>query len=404
MSDNKGGVEVPRKKHETEEDACDDDDWRQKCVDKFGLLPLPDEWLHDKLRELSTSNNHTWKRYFTYRDSVTKSKNICTGAGPKKLKTRMEIDADTIGYPLWSKHAFPFSSHGMRISEYDAVIFSPYAIPQAIELEHRYQYRTRMYSIEFFCNWGFKLRRFDGDKSTATQTETTSAKQKHGDVIQQRLAKLYPEGGFFYEDPPYDTNTGFEYLCSNGVQDPPDNEGTDIWHFVEKINVSNFTPSTVSRMRRWLFGSFKSTEILSDYDFLLLLFASCGCSNFEQSNGESFGYTWSPSGEVDDEMEAMGLDTINGLSWLEYQARLVSGSLRPQDTYYEPYDEVGAKGFWGESVLQEKADAYFADEEEEEEMKELWKVPWMVWERGENRYGLLNHSEHGVNETNCILS
>ncbi len=74
MSNYKGGEDVPsdssKKQKVKDSSSEEDDDWRQKCIDKFGLLPLPNEWLHDKLRDLSTSDNHIWKKYFNFRNSV----------------------------------------------------------------------------------------------------------------------------------------------------------------------------------------------------------------------------------------------------------------------------------------------------------------------------------------------
>ena len=78
-------------------------------------------------------------------------------------------------------------------------------------------------------------------------------------------------------------------------------------------------------MRRWLFGSILSSEVISDFDFLRLIFASCGSPNFDIIYGR-IGYTWCPDTEVQSELIAMGIDVSKySLSWLEYQARSVSG-------------------------------------------------------------------------------
>ena len=51
------------------EDAVD---WRQRCIDRFHLKPLPNEWLVNAatkkyIEALSLSDNACWKRYFEFR-------------------------------------------------------------------------------------------------------------------------------------------------------------------------------------------------------------------------------------------------------------------------------------------------------------------------------------------------
>jgi hypothetical protein len=73
---------------------------------------------------------------------------------------------------------------------------------------------------------------------------------------------------------------------------------TELWiqspgSYVEKSTVTNFNPTTIARMRRWLFGSMKSAENLSDFDFLRLIFSSCGYTRFEPIHGD-IGHKWVP--------------------------------------------------------------------------------------------------------------
>lgn len=51
------------------EDAVD---WRQRCIERFHLKPLPNEWLVNAatkkyIEALSLSDNACWKRYFEFR-------------------------------------------------------------------------------------------------------------------------------------------------------------------------------------------------------------------------------------------------------------------------------------------------------------------------------------------------
>ena len=75
-----------------------------------------------------------------------------------------------------------------------------------------------------------------------------------------------------------------------------------------------------------------------------------------------------------------------------YQARLVTGTLRPQDMFYEPYDVLERKSCWGINLLEEVEED---DEEEDgvlhglmeegEDWEDIRAVPWVLWERAEKR-------------------
>ena len=52
--------------------AGDAVDWRQRCIERFHLKPLPGEWLVNAatkkyIEALSLSDNACWKRYFEFR-------------------------------------------------------------------------------------------------------------------------------------------------------------------------------------------------------------------------------------------------------------------------------------------------------------------------------------------------
>ena len=73
-------------------------------------------------------------------------------------------------------------------------------------------------------------------------------------------------------------------------------------------------------------------------------------------------------------------DGFTGLNWLEYQARLVAGALRPFDKYYVPYDTLEAKSEWGMKVLEVCEDGQYNQGDDD---LDLSQAPWMVWERAE---------------------
>ena len=132
-------------------------------------------------------------------------------------------------------------------------------------------------------------------------------------------------------------------------------------------------------MREWLFGSHKSTQVLDEFAFLRLIFASYGTADFATLHGDA-GYIWSPDPDMRGEMIAegvMGEDDDAKLSWLEYQARLVSGAIRPRDKYYVPYDLLEAKSEWGRMVLEVSAPGKYAEDDEDLSAAQSW----LVWER-----------------------
>lgn len=75
-------------------------------------------------------------------------------------------------------------------------------------------------------------------------------------------------------------------------------------------------------------------------------------------------------------------DETVGISWLEHRVRLISGSLRSLDLYYEPFDVIEAKKEWGLHVLREKwdRDIMNGDDGDNERQELLGKAPWIVWE------------------------
>jgi hypothetical protein len=361
----------------------------------FELAPLP--WSNERLDAVSQADDETWKRYHEYRTRLETEAAIEDGEDDDaemevdnedddgktrvlcKCQEALKKQVEAVDYEPWRRHTFQnvddlqwkSSSTEIRSITTCATVFSPYILPHAIELEHRYHCRPRYTWCEFYCYWHFRLVRFDGEPN--------------GDEVQQRLARTYPKDMILL-NPTYVADDDMEVLCSNGYMDPPQIQEEVEWVRVEDIDVHNFTPNTVCRMRDWLFGSLKSTEILSDYDFLRLIFASYGTAGFKTLDGD-VGHFWLIHSELHSQLIAGGIvdkdneeyKDFTGLHWLEYQARLVAGALRPQDKYYVPHDVLAAKSEWGRRVLQVCEPGKYNEDDNED----LSQAPWLVWERAE---------------------
>lgn len=171
------------------------------------------------------------------------------------------------------------------------------------------------------------------------------------------------------------------------------------WTAIEDIGTDNFTPRTISRMKRWLLGNLvKAGDVISDYDFLNAFFTSVGCKGFESSCFEaSYGYTFNFYSHKDslEQAQADGLieedeEDFPSMSWLEYQARWATNALRPIDRYYVGYNLLESKASWGKNVIddctnqdqEEKIKQYL---EEDEEIEDLARCPWLLWERASKR-------------------
>lgn len=359
--------------------ASSSSSWRQKCQQDFGLVELPKE-----CEQLSQANDESWKRYHQYRtqieqDASMEEEDDDDGKARvlKKMHQALQQEADDVHCPQWLAHTFQNVDNVQLESDTEfrsittcATLFSPFLVPHAVKLQHTYHYRPQSDWCEFYCNWHFSLERFDGNLN--------------GDGRQQQLAQIYPADTILLNSL-YNAEEGMEVLCSNGYMNPPRTLEQVDWIPIEDTFVDNFTPHTVQRIRGWLcLSTATSNSSMSDFDFLRLLFASYGTPNFETFCNDEIGvgHVWSPSLEVQDQLnlnDTGDADNTN-LNWLEYQARLVSGALRPHDKYYEPFDVQAKKAEWGRRVLQvcQPPSKYSIDEDED-----LNQTPWLVWERAQ---------------------
>jgi hypothetical protein len=228
-----------------------------------------------------------------------------------------------------------------------------------------------------------------------------------GDETQQRLAKRYPKGWHFPSDSLpggiFFTDDGEEELCSNCYVDPPSvKEQYEDWQPIENIQTCNLTPSSLRRIRGWIFGSAShSMALLDNFSLLRLIFASGGTADFGSILGQT-GHSWPSYSNRQRAFDALVADgvlaeesdpyeSIKGVCWLEYQARLITGALRPQDLYYEPYDIMDAKTSWAEGVLQNAIEGSDGEDDEDEDdeddeddvMGAIRAAPFLLWEKAE---------------------
>jgi hypothetical protein len=306
----------PKKRKAVEEDASSCAFWRNKCIEKFLLRPVPDGWKN----QVAEGSEEAWKQYYRYR-TARESKDDhdqVYNDGDEELiqswkKSMRRLIKKTFGKDnMWK---WPHTLRGgnmewedcdeLRSSQYFGYIWSPYAIPHAIVLEHRRHFRTRMSSVEFHTTWGYILLDLEDDIS---------------------------------EDD--DEEAEFKTLCSDCFKDEELR--------LDVIKHSHLNQTTISRLRKFLFGTNKpesKEEICDEYSFLLLLFGSMGTFDFQDLAEGHIGYEWCPEdgdagvrekmirdGVIEDEEEAYEVR----ITWLEHRMRHVTGNLGAIHKYYTP--------------------------------------------------------------------
>lgn len=399
--------------------------WRAKCISRWNLREVPSAWcegnpqLAAHYEKLSRANDTTWKRYHKRRLLFEKKRKNSEedyhddfNANLRKLATkRLEDHLSTPGGRVLVPHVVVILEDSIcddiepRSYEFEGVIFSPFALPRAVRLKHKYHNRGRLSWVEFFVDWAFQLTSFDGVSV--------------GDEVQQRLAEQFPKGisGRFQHCG--NDGSGFEDLCGARLLDPPETHDIadigSVWSPVYDLQKDNLSPTTVRRLRSWLFGSAcqATKQLVSDWDLLVLLFASCGSDVRSGPLRGRVGYSWEASfaGEThvrkilkaegcdskgqdcgSEESDTEDSDSEGGgpsVSWLEHAARTATGALRPIDSYFEPYDLLEAKAIWGRKVLDARITyrlRNFFDEdagEDFDEDSEECKAPWIIWETAE---------------------
>lgn len=315
--------------------TANDVNWRQKCIDEFKLLSIPAEWKVDE--KTSTATNDVWRAYFHHRKQCeSRAKTLYAGQDSdgydyylekdlvKQCRNKLKQMQEAIGgaastwlditYVQVTELVPEYDGIGdISTAEYKAIVWSMYAIPHSVELEHRYHCRPRYSSVEFSTSWYYTLKYYTDVVST------------------------------FREDK--------RKLCSNCFEDERLR--------LDCIDARGLDSYTVSCLRLHLFGanSDESKQALNDFDFLRLLFASMATPDFETLKG-NVGYAWQPGlgSRAEKELVDEGLvanirDAMTiKIKWLEYEVRRVTDTLRPIDKYYEPPRLQDALGYDSEEM------------------------------------------------------
>jgi hypothetical protein len=309
-----------------------DSDWRTKCIEEFKLQPIPVTWSD----QVARGSEKAWKKYFEYRKQLVKKggdQDDCVEKTLQGWESTME-DLEFEIFPeqefnpeqpgLWQTHLSIRnlrldSNNRMGSAQFHGCVYSPYALPRGINLQHWYHRRPRYSTMEFCVEWAYKLLDFEdaGDED-------------------------------FDEDQDEDDESGgFTTLCSNCFEDE--------YLRADVIDVSHLNQNTVDRLRRFLFGAIEESKPVycNDVSFLRLLFGSMGTfgddGSYATLNHGWIGYSWTSPSSVREKMikeSAIGLDeSYTEISWLEHRIREATGALRPIDAYYTAPTIKDAPGY-----------------------------------------------------------
>lgn len=345
--------EQPAPSHQKTSVPTSDGDIILKMVEDYSLLDVPEKWLNKspQLRQLC-SNVDAWRTYSKFRRAVTKGagyrpqsndannddipQQVLQDQGNdilKKTDDDLRDLSSVLSYPYpkcIGAYMWPDSAH-VRINHMDlssnekelkqvvnsldmtAMIFSPLAVPRAIQLIHKYDRNAGTDNVVVHATFDCRTVSFQNGKvERGAWNKFVSVEINNDEII--------------------------------------------------STNVDGLTQHAVSDLRGWLFGAAAdgtsatdaraeyegATAILDDYALLSLIFATAFTPLTPSSSyhsplwQRSIGPTW-PSNHMvldDDKRRINELQlelgkTIRETSWLEYEARRVTGHLRRQDEHFE---------------------------------------------------------------------
>lgn len=333
----------PAEKKRKAGDSSETLSWRAKSIEEFGLQPVPDGWKDS----VAIGSEEAWKSYYAYRSRVEcrqSEEDVSVGEIDSDGDCRDDENSDFMkewkhkmtarieeymandcqwhwtprfGDLIWEE------CDELRSAEYYANVWSPYAIPHAIELEHRYHCRTRYSSIEFGTVWSY--REVDFEEKDAIDSDE------------------------------------YKELCSNCFKD--EELRADV------ITSSHMNKLTGQRLRSFLFGSHSEeckNVTCSDMSFWLLLFGSMGTTdpNLEKDpKGGDHGYSWQPCYNKELRKKLYDLKAVegndregdpngpfdeyypNGCSWLKHRLLKITGNLGAVTKNYQPPTIKDAPGY-----------------------------------------------------------
>ena len=342
--------------------SCSIEDVVLRMIEKYSLLEMPPCLAHGKEGTQSIqdicSNNNAWQSYARFREEVENGEGLCSSTNSnyhqlllQEASYDLRAVAHKISYPypkcigayMWPKCVYT-RINDMGVSwecpndvqvepkqppkiinlDMTAMVFSPFAIPRAIELRHTYTTSTQTRqqdSVEVVeASWNYRIVDL-----CAAKTAKSENCVKHGQW--KALASVQLEGDRVVA--PY------------------------------RYDVSGINHRTVSKIRKWMLGirhdGADDETILSDFDLFRLIFAATFTSltppllsgNETASISSllfhrSIGRPW-PSNRVisnEDLLRIAELELelgkeIRETSWLEYEVRMATGRLRDQDQYFE---------------------------------------------------------------------
>uniref|UniRef100_A0A7S2LM06 Uncharacterized protein n=1 Tax=Leptocylindrus danicus TaxID=163516 RepID=A0A7S2LM06_9STRA len=219
----------------------------------------------------------------------------------------------------------------LRTGEYRSHVWSPYAIPRALDLFHGYHRRARYSSMEFKTYWKYHLVDFEDVDTIAKKLDLDSC----------------------FKDEVY-----YESLCSNYFEDEELR--------MDVIDAKNLTIKTVRKLRRFLYGTNRSGVICDHHDFLRLLFASMGTIDTGcDPKGGWLGYEWVPDREARQEFMKEQIPIFRGkfdpegdpgesegdyyecsVTWLAYYIAKAADDLDPITVRYKPPRKEDAPGWY----------------------------------------------------------
>ena len=354
----------------------DESSWAKRCMDDFDLRAFPKDWETSFLvNKMSLSDDSAWRSYFEARvqlEAEVDSKEVTYNADDEdkkeqdtyntavyEIKIQTELSKNQGG--LLQPHT-AIRVTGVRLEDeilesarVISTIFSPYMLPRAVQFCHRYHRRVEAELTHFYCTWYMQF--------------ISLADEREDDPVNLWRPCI----------------DDLEVLCSNCYMTMPTKELP--WCAVEDIDTFNLSAPVVRRIREWLFGTPRSTEVMTDLELLKYAFASCGTSNYWSTIYGTNGYRWMATRAQVKDMLAYGVsrEEVNhahfvGVNWLEYHCRLISGELRPLDQYYVPYNQRYHKGEWGKEVIERRYEKFGTSEE-----KSYEDNPWMIWDRSSHR-------------------
>jgi len=339
--------------------------WAMNSKERFALRHTPKNIVIPREEELSDIlSDELWKRYFDARSLLVDACEAEEDGRHQKIATAYRNEIQGALHDEWKgtytacflgPHTYQRAKNVKMDRNGELVdatvvstIFSPFFLPRAIQLCMRYH---RGEGDDFWCTWHIQFVSMKED-------------------LEDRMRYWKPYLSDMWE------------VCSNGYAKMPTHEVG--FMPVEEIDTSFLQPNLLRKIRKWLFGSLKSTSIVDDLSLMKYVFGTTGVvRDFILLHGD-IGYTWTSREAQEDDMidnevndDEIERAAVIGTNWLEFQCRLITGTLRMMDSWYDAYDIRYFKGVWGQAVLEHRFQNYgirFKDPHVHENPDKVWDL------------------------------